>query len=555
LQRERARQALATVEEQATHLLQLDHLKSRFFADISHEFRTPLTLVIDPLENALQGDYGTLDDAFQQRLRVALRNARLVLRLINQVLDLARLEAASMELHAAEHDLVPLVRGIVQVFQSEAERLQVMLLFTPSQPSLPLYVDREKLEKIMFNLISNALKATPAGGKILVSVRQSGEADHPEGFAEIGVRDTGLGIPEESLPHIFNRFYRVDTPSTRHQTGTGIGLSLARELVELHRGRIEVESVPGFGSVFSVALPMGTGHLSAHQFDERKAPELPARPADYPKEDPEASPAPEAAPPDTPLVLVVEDNADVREMIRGHLSPSYRVAEAGDGLEALEKARVIRPALIISDVIMPGMEGIAFCRLLKQDRSLQDIPVILLTARASKESRMEGLEVGADDYITKPFDKRELLTRVENLIRSRRALRKQFSQELVLQPRGIVVPSEDAVLLERIGLAIEQHLEDPHFTVGALAAAVGMSVPGLKRKMRAIVNEPPVEYIRNFRLERAAQLLKQRTGNVGEVAFAVGFQNLSYFSKCFRDRFGSTPSQYAEREADGEAPT
>lgn len=565
-EREIARNALAVVEEQSVQLLQMDRLKSRFFANLSHEFRTPLTLIIDPLESALRGDFGPLDEAFEHRLQVMHRNARRLLRLISQLLDLAKLEAGSMELRARQQDAIPFLRSLVQVFSPEAERLQITLLFTPVQESLTLYFDRDKLEKIIFNLISNALKATPPGGKVLISARKIASNGTGASHAEISVRDTGIGIPPENIPYIFDRFYQGEGSASRPRTGTGIGLSLVKELVELHRGKIEVESVPGFGSEFTVRLPLGREHLAEHEMAEHEPADQHASVDEYMAEAVDAAPRTVSADEEaketqetsaekkSPLVLVVEDNTDMRELIRSHFTPAYSVIEAQNGLEGVRKAREAQPDLIVSDVVMPEMEGIAFCRLLKQDKKLRDIPVILLTARASKESQLEGLRAGADDYLTKPFSAQELLTRAENLIQSRRTLREQFSQEVVIQPSEVVVSSAEAAFLERVRDVVELHLEDSNFTVGALASEVGLSESQLKRRMRAAVDQSPVEFIRNLRLERAAQLLRQRAGNVGDVAFAVGFQNLSYFSKCFRARFDAAPSQYLVQQAEGDEP-
>lgn len=555
--RETAQQALETVEEQSIQLLRVDHMKSRLFANISHEFRTPLTLILDPLDRALAGDFGPLDGPARRSLGVASESAHRLLHLINQLLDLAKLEAGSMELRARELDLVPFARRATETFSSEAERRGVALQFQTSEPRLLAYVDREKVENVVYNLVTNALKATGPGGKVVVSVQTDEGGQH----AEVVVRDTGGGIGADELPHIFDRFYQAETGRLRG--GTGIGLSLVREMVELHHGDVRVESVSGFGSTFTVRLPLGRAHLGDHEVEDGPPAEAAVRSA---TPEPTAAAPPEAAAsgavPDSvaavpegeevapdgrrPLVLVVEDNPEIRGLIVGHLRPHYRVVEAEEGAAALRLAREHRPALVVSDVLMPGVDGLALCRRIKADDRLGDTPVILLTARASSDDRLEALGTGADDFLTKPFSAAELLARAENLVRSRSALRDRYSEEVVLPTTGRAVPSADAAFLEGVYAAVDAHLPEEGFTVGELAAEVGLSESTLKRRLRPLVGMPPVEFIRQRRLERGAALLLGRAGTVGEVAAQVGFGSPSYFARCFRERYGVAPSGYAE---------
>ena len=613
--------ALDMVEEQSVQLLRMDHMKSRLFANLSHEFRTPLTLILDPLDRALDGAFGPLDEAACRSLEGARTNAHRLLHLINQILDLAKLEAGSMELRAREEDLVPLLRQATDMFASEAERRGVDLRFVSAEARLPVWVDAEKVEKVLYNLVTNALKATAPGGKVVVSVRATagagpdghagngyvgngrtgnghggnghggnghggngragGGAAGPEaaGYAEVAVRDTGSGIPEGEVASIFDRFYQ--TESGRLRSGTGIGLSLVREMVELHRGGVGVESVLGFGSTFCVRLPLGRGHLDDHEV-AADPPEAPAAPDAAPQarrlgpdvattaaaaasdgrgsHSPPERPAPAPAdcadddPADgRPLVLVVEDNPELRELVAGHLRAHYRVAEAAEGGAALRLARECRPALVVSDVLMPGVDGLALCRRLKADDVLGDTPVVLLTAKASSEDRLEALQTGADDFLTKPFAAAELLARAGNLIQSRSAMRGRYSEEVVLPTTGAAVPSADAAFLERAFAVVDGHLGDEGFTVGALAEALGTSESTLKRRLKPLVGATPVEFVRERRLERAAALLLGQAGTVGEVAAQVGFGSPSYFARCFRDRYGVPPSEFGPPEASPEA--
>ncbi|HMB92683.1 MAG TPA: ATP-binding protein [Rhodothermales bacterium] len=571
-ERETAQRALVTVEEQAIQLLRMDHMKSRLFANISHEFRTPLTLILDPIDRALSGAFGPLNEPGCRSLEMARQNAQRLLHLINQLLDLAKLEAGSMQPRMQKVDFIPFVRQATETFVSEAERRGIGLRFQATEPQLPVYIDVEKMEKVLYNLVTNALKATAPGGKVIVSVHASDSAhsseDEASGHAVIVVRDTGEGIAEDELPFIFDRFYQAETG--RLKGGTGIGLSLVREMVDLHGGSVHVESVHGFGSTFTVRIPLGRAYLGDHEVEDEPPPEptafsIPVQATTAVAFSSNLEALPETATnkvgeaPDDhrPLVLVAEDNPEIRQLIVDHLSPHYQVVEAEEGTAALRIARERRPALIVSDVLMPGMDGLALCRRIKTDEHLGDIPLILLTARASKEDRLEALQTGADDFLTKPFSAAELLARAENLIQSRAVMRERYSEEVVLPTTGQIVPSADAAFLERVYTAINEHLGNEGFTVGQLAAEMGLSESSLKRRLRSLVGMPPVEFIRARRLERAAALLLGKAGTVGEVAAQVGFESPSYFAKCFRERYGVSPSAYTEplvKDVEGNKP-
>ncbi len=433
-----------------------------------------------------------------------------------------------------------------------AERKQIALRFVaPEEDEILLYYEPDKLEKIVANLLSNAIKFTPAHGTIRVSVGPFEDA-----HVDLVVRDNGPGIPAGELPHLFDRFYRVDAPGARHHPGTGIGLSLAKELVALHGGQIFAESEEGFGSTFTVRLPRGRKHLSASDIveDESESRRIgESEGADWEGEeagsflfdDELSSPRlPDSPTQNAPSVLVIDDNPDVRAYIKRHLVARYHVVEAADGVEGLALARAAPPDLVISDVMMPNMDGFDLCRALKADAALNHIPVILLTAKASEESKLEGLETGADDYLNKPFNARELLLRAENLIEVRRLLRQRFSGEVVLKPTDVAVPSADAALLERAQAYIETHMGDHDFEVAQVADEVGVSPRQFRRKIREITGLSPAGYVRTLRLQRAAQLLEKRAGGVSEVAYEVGFQDAKYFSRLFRQIYGVLPSEY-----------
>ena len=527
-----------------SHQLQeLDELKTKFFTNISHELRTPLTLIISPLEQLLSESRQPGAAAPPPEYALMLRNARRLLRLINQLLDIARLEAGQTQLSAAPDDLVRTVRTNVLSFESLAVSREVALRFESPLDALEVYFDAEQFDKILYNLLGNALKFTPAGGQVTVSVDR--QADQ----AILRVRDTGPGIPAEHLPLIFDRFHQVDDSRTRHHEGSGIGLALVKELVALHHGRIRVSSGLGQGTTFVVELPLGHAHLAATEL--RPATEV-ARPAPLPTELalPTETPNLPAADGETgddhrPLVLVVEDNPEMRIYIQSCLAAEFRVLTANDGEQGLERAATIIPDLIVSDLMMPHLDGLELCRRLREDERISHVPVILLTARAADEARLTSFGLGADEYLTKPFRPEELRVRIHNLIRQRHLLRQRFGRAVTLQPRDISITSADETFLNRALAVVEEHLADADFSVEQFADSMALSRVQLHRKLKAITDQSTSEFVRTIRLRRAAALLQAQAGNVAEIAEQVGFGNLSYFSKCFREQYHMTPSEYA----------
>ena len=471
-----AQNARTVIEEQAEKLRELDRIKTRFFSNVSHEFRTPLTLTIGPLENMLAGVYGPLQEHAHKQLDLALRNARRLLRLINQLLDLTKLESGKMDLAVSRGNVVPLVEGVVLSFTAFAEKKDLTLSFTCEEPEIYLYFDPACLEKVLFNLLSNAVKFTGEGGRISVAVESGSAEIRGEAYDVVSIRveDSGIGIPDEQLPYIFDRFHQVDGAMAHAFEGTGIGLSLVKELIELHHGSITVCSEHGSGSAFTIALPKGVDHFGndvllgewpgaaasdvsrgpmmelavLNDADElwedaltaensvhgdgglwpsrvadlepltRSLPAPPPKPALRLDQPPATSrpPTPRPGPGERRCILVVDDNPDVVEYVTVALARDYDVLSASNGQDGIAKARKDMPSLIISDVMMPGMDGYELCRRVKADEFLRHIPVILLTAKAALSDKVEGLEAGSDDYISKPFSTRELRARIRNLL-------------------------------------------------------------------------------------------------------------------------------------------
>lgn len=549
-----AKLALQIEHAQAEKLRELDQLKSLFFANISHEFRTPLTLILSPLKKVQEQLPASEQEVFWERgnaevsiparhIGMMRRNAERLGRLIDQLLDLSKLESGNMQLRVAKGDVMKCVRSIAFSFESLAERRQIhfQTRFPEGHPTV--FFDKDKLEKILINLLSNAFKFTPERGSVSV------QAALGKDRLKVSVADSGPGISKADLDRVFERFYQAEG---NRDEGTGIGLSLVRELVELHRGQISVESAKGRGTVFKFSLPVARAAFSENEIAleeraENQASVLP--PSMFVSEGPgHLFPAQAASGPscDAPCALIVEDNPDLRRFLAETMQDTYQVLAAANGREGLEIAFERTPDLIISDVMMPQVDGFELCETLKKDERTSHIPIILLTAKAGQRHKMEGLQTGADAYLTKPFDEAELLLRGKNLVAQRQKLREQLSSGLPdfgLRPGDIAVTSADERFLKKVAAAIEENIDNEFFSVEDFAGAVAFSRSQLHRKLKALTGKSPNELIREFRLTRAKELLEKRHGNVSEVAVAVGYNSLSYFTRSFKDAFGILPSE------------
>jgi signal transduction histidine kinase/AraC-like DNA-binding protein len=515
-------------------LKELDRIKSRFFANISHEFRTPLTLIIGPLENKI---FTSVNDQEKVEFMQMHRNAKKLHMLINQLLDLSKIEAGGMKLQLVESDISQFLKLTLSLFSSLAEQKKIQYTLDTLEEPVTGCFDPDKLERIITNILYNAFKFTAAGGEITVTVRNL------NGNISIIVKDTGIGIPVEKQKLIFERFYQIDDSSTRLNQGTGIGLALSKELAEIHHGKITLTSVEGEGSEFVVSIPIDRKAYKNYSI-QTSAPGINHYPkylttnveGIYPQKEEEQN--------DLPLVLIAEDNIEMREFIAKTLSSNYRIIEASNGEEAFEKALATVPDLVVSDLMMPIMDGNELCKKLKTNEATSHIPVILLTAKASLDSKLEGLQTGADDYLTKPFDTLELTTRIHNLIEQRKKLRERYRQEITLQPKNLEITPIDVVFLNKILAIIETNCADADFGVEELTKEIGMSRMQFHRKIKALTDQSAGDFLRQFRLERAKQLLRVPGTHVSDVAYQVGFNNLSHFTKAFKDFTGSTPSDF-----------
>ncbi len=538
------RNKLKNKEKEAKILKDLDQSKTKYFTNISHELRTPLSLIIDPLKRL-----ATINNNPEEAplISTANKNAQRMLQLVNQMLDLSKLDAGKQSLKAKQGDVNLALKGILDSFRLEAKERKIALHFNANQEEINLYYDEDKLEKIIFNLLGNAFKFTPDGGVISVVAFQQ---DHQ---IEITVKDTGPGIQADKIPFIFDRFYQVDDSETRAYQGSGIGLTLAKELVELHHGKISVESKEGVGTSMIIHLPMGHAHLQPSEIISASKENISMFPSKKPihqigdaiitsQHSESSSPVTDKAT-EKPILLIIEDHPDLRKYIVQQLQINYQVLEAKNGLEGIEMAYESIPDLIISDIMMPGMDGYGVCQQLKKDERSSHIPIILLTAKATAEDKLKGLEFKADDYITKPFDSQELQVRIKNLIEQRKTLKSKFSSNLMKIPNDIIVNSIDQNFMEEIKKIIEINLSDENFGVEELGRAIGMSRSQLHRKLKALTGLSTSIFLRSFRLQRAYQLLEQAAGNATEIAFKVGFSNSNYFFKCFKEEFSITPGQ------------
>ena len=557
VKREQLKHELVLKQIEADKILEIDQLKSRFFANISHEFRTPLTLILGPLEKIMSKNEYKNDHSIFLMMQ---RNAKRLQQLINQLLDLSKLESGKMELNLKPAALTSFLKVLVYSFSSLAERKQINYTIRNPQENPIAYFDADKLEKILNNLISNSFKFSQTGGTVLVNIQllpfenekkpnwlNKIDVFNSLEVLEIQVEDKGIGMSEVQLENIFNRFYQIEDSNLYDMGGSGIGLSLVRELVDLYEGEIQVSSQLGVGTVFKLrlVLPMLGQEELAIVSKMTSTPRI-NHINGFEEEDLEREETMKFEG-DLPMVLLVEDNKDVRQYIFDTLKDSFQVIEAHDGIQGHEKAIEVIPDLVLSDVMMPGMDGVQLCEMLKKNEITAHIPIVLLTARASGGSKIEGLQTGADDYIIKPFEASELLVRIHNLIENRKKLQVYFSQQIMLQPSAIKISSLDEQFLQKALNILEENLMDHLFGVESLSEELGMSRMQLHRKLKALTKLSPGSFIRMMRLKRAAEILSKGGGNVAEVSWQVGFQDPSYFSKCFQKQYGKKPSDYVSQ--------
>ena len=541
------------------HMEQINEAKLQFFINISHEIRTPMTLIISPLEKLLA------EHSEKQPVYLMIyRNAQRILRLINQLMDIRKLDKGQMHLKFRETDIVGFINDLMQTFNYQAQKKNITFTFEKElegADSLKVWIDLNNFDKVLMNVLSNAFKYTHEGGNIEVLLK-TGHNDAYRGalkdYFEIDITDNGIGIDKNKIEQIFERFYQIDNDMTQSNFGTGIGLHLSRSLVELHHGIIKAENrEDGQGTRFVIRLPLGSNHLKAEELENPEEtgsePTISQLPKDSIYETEEENKTNEYRKPKAKTryrVLIVEDDEEIRRYIRSELDSDFRIYECTNGREGLETILKEKPDLVISDVMMPEMDGITLCRKIKQNININHIPIILLTAKSKAEDQIEGLEIGADAYIVKPFNTELLRTTISNLIANRERLRGKLVGEQQVEEKitKIEMKSNDEILMSKVMKTINDHLADPTLNVEMLAANVGMSRVHMHRKLKELTNQSARDFIRSIRLKQAANLLREKNLSVSEVAYATGFSNLSHFSNTFRDFYGISPSEYKEQQ-------
>ena len=505
--------------------------KLQFFTNISHELRTPLTLIADPVNYIIHDD--NLNSQQRSMLQIVQRNVLVLIQLVSEILDFRKVQNGKMELRLSDFNLAESMKQWIKLFSVSAQKKHIAISMD-APDTIMLRADQDKIERICYNLLSNALKYTSEGGEITLTAKEE------NGRVMISVADNGCGISSDELPYIFDRFYQAKNAGR----GTGIGLAIVKAFTELHHGEVSATSIEGKGSTFTIHIPVRQkGEVTNQSTEKIEQLVEPSSAEEVPNQARHIDELIQPYQTDKPEVLIIDDNIDIRTYLRSVLSEKYNVSEAADGKVGLELARKIVPDIVLSDIMMPVMDGLAFCQQLKTDKAISHIPVILLTARSLDEQRAEGYEHGADAYLSKPFSLRLLLSRIDNLIESRKKLNQTWSKGVEDDEIGNISNEIDKSFLKQLRKIIQENLANSDLSVEQIGDEIGLSRVQLYRKVKALTGYSPVEIVRKARLTRARHLLQTTERTVSEVAYAVGFSTPSYFSKCYKDEFGENPKK------------
>jgi signal transduction histidine kinase/ligand-binding sensor domain-containing protein/DNA-binding response OmpR family regulator len=532
----RLRQHIAVEQKMA-------HLKMSFFTNVAHELRTPLTLILNPIEEIARTE--NLSHQGDEYIRIVRRNAERMQKFVNQLLDLRKAQSGGAVLNLEEVEMVSFVTKVTDYFSDAARKKGIRLSIQSDEPEIPAWIDVEKIDIIIYNLLSNALKFTPEGRTIGIAIKR-----RPGGLCAIEIADEGIGVPPEHLKNIFELYYEGSQTEGEHLKGTGIGLALAKEMVELHHGKISAANNVHGGLSITVELQTDKAHFAEGEIKLKTITDFPAAEIHHEQaevDDNTGFDMPSITDHDAPLVLLVEDNEDLSSFLSHQLKRCYRVETAFDGEAGLKKAKELLPDLIISDIIMPKLDGIKMLDIIKNDMATSHIPVVLLSARLSIESQIEGLNYGADLYITKPFRNEFLLSSIANLLKQRKKLVQSMigsKKVMHLNPGEIIITSHDEVFIKNVIAVIEKQMADQDLNIDTLAESVSMSRSGFFKKFKSLTNMAPVEFIREIRLKRGKQFLDAGEHNIATIAYTVGFNHAKYFSSCFKDKYHVTPSEY-----------
>ncbi len=526
---------------------EISDIKLRFFTNISHELRTPLTLITGPVEQLLNNK--TIEGKVREQLFIIERNANRMLRLVNQILDFRKIQNKKMKMHVQQIDLLPFVRQIIENFNYLANEQHINLSFKAPEYPVILWADTDKLEKIIFNLISNAFKYTPKGKNITIEITEN------EKIISISIIDQGVGMTKNQLKRLFVRFENFSDQHIHTQESTGIGLSLTKELVEMHHGTITVESQPNEGSCFTVTLQKGNSHFDSNT-EFIVSEDIVNKTINSTHNDTAItiSDKPEQKIEDNKnLILLVEDNNELRSFLKTILTESYNIVEADNGETGIRIACEQLPDIIISDIMMPHKNGIELLNELKNNESTSHIPIILLSAKSSIESKIEGMQYGADDYITKPFSATYLKARIQNIVEQRKRLQHIYCQTLFpskaekksVEKENIpILSTSDQKFMDKLVQIITENMDNCDFSVDNMALAVDMSRSNFFRKLKSITGQSPIDFLKQMKMKRAVQLIESKGYNISEIAYMTGFNDAHYFSKCFKQAYGISPTEY-----------
>ncbi|GAA3954949.1 two-component regulator propeller domain-containing protein [Chitinophaga oryziterrae] len=518
---------------EAERVRALEQLKTKFFTNVSHEFRTPLSLIIAPLDKIIKH---TTDEEQVKQLSMVKRNAKRLLNLVNQLLDFRKMEEQGVKLHPAIGDIIRFCKETSYSFTDISEKKNIQFSFSSDIDSLEVYFDKDKIEKILFNLLSNAFKYTHDGGMVSVGLTYKQPADNEsDGTLAIEVKDSGIGIPADQQGKIFERFFQTDVPDSMVNQGTGIGLAITKEFVKLHNGIITVKSEPDKGTCFTVLLPakkiyVSSGRTLTHPSFSEEAEQIIGE--DSKKGEKKKT------------IIIVEDNEELRFYLKDSLKGQYHIEEATNGKEGWEKIKLLNPDLVVSDIMMPLMDGVELARKIKTETLTAHIPVILLTAMGSEEKQLEGLNAGVNDYITKPFTFEILASRINNLLAQQKLLQKRFQKQIEVNPGEVTITPVDEKFLKQALEIIEKQIDNPEFSVDEFSKGMYMSRVTLYRKIHSLTGKSPLDFIRSIRLKRAVQLLDKSGMSISEIAYRVGFNDPKIFRKFFKEEFSITPSEY-----------
>jgi len=544
IQKIRTQFELEKEREEAKRMHELDLMKIKFFTNVSHEFRTPLSLIMAPIDKVLKQIKET---EIKTQLEFANRNARRLLNLVNQLLDFRKMEFQELKLHVNPGEIISFIKDIADSFIDIAEKKNISFIFDTETDELNCEFDQDKIERILFNLLSNAFKFTPNGGHVSLLINSFETANPFECNLEIKVIDTGIGIPAEKKDKIFEPFFQNDIPGSMVNQGSGIGLSITKEFVRLYNGSITIDSELNEGSCFTVTIPLKVSPVKkvGIKVDLTHAGQLHS-PAEKPHEDNQGISK-------KPTLLIVEDNYDFRFYIKDNLKHAFNIIEAVDGREGWQKTLASHPNLVVSDISMPEMDGIELCMKIKHDPRTTHIPVILLTALIGEDQQLKGLETGANDYLTKPFNFEILLSKIKNILAQQENMRKTYQKQVEVKPTEELIDSPEEVFLQKLLRLIEENINNPNFSVEELSSEMFVSRYTLYKKILALTGKTPNEFIRHIRLKRAAQLLENGYLTISQICYKVGFKSQKYFVKAFKSEYNVSPSNYMEAKTHTEA--